>query len=112
MSSNEITYTADSIGDSIRYIFTGSQRQPTLLEVNNYCVRNRLEIGFCVVLVRDPEEWVPPEDAKSVELLNINCNEDKCPICGRERDLWKDNCPTCGTPWEVANDRRWEDDDQ
>ena len=105
MAVNKITHSWNE--DYTGLIFTGSQRQPTLVEVCNYCVAQHISLeGVYVSAVRLGGEWTPPEDAKSLEIFEFGEN---CPICGKAFVLDTDICPsflTEGTPgwqyWKVA----------
>ena len=79
MAVNKITHSWNE--DYTGLIFTGSQRQPTLVEVRNYC----------------GGEWTPPEDAKSLEIFEFGEN---CPICGKAFVLDTDICPICHKRWD------------
>lgn len=104
MAKNKITFEEryDSVRSRTEYILTGSQRQPTIVEANNYLIENHIEVieYFGVTLINfASEEWVPPDECKSLVFYGYDGGECTCPICGHERDLYKDTCPTCGKPW-------------
>lgn len=70
MAVNKITHSWNE--DYTGLIFTGSQRQPTLVEVRNYCVAQHISLeGVYVSAVRLGGEWTPPEDAKSLEIFEF-----------------------------------------
>ena len=70
MAVNKITHSWNE--DYTGLIFTGSQRQPTLVEVRNYCVAQHISLeGVYIAAVRLGGEWTPPEDAKSIENLSL-----------------------------------------
>ncbi|MBQ7516393.1 MAG: hypothetical protein IJS96_08935 [Schwartzia sp.] len=108
MARNKITFEI-VWGDDQRahYFFTGSQRQPTLVEINNFICENRLEddlpdyFGVTHIALKD-QEWVPPEEVKTVEFLGYDggTGDGSCPVCGHERDMSKDVCPVCLRGWE------------
>lgn len=108
MARNKITFTKEWTDDSRwEYIFTGSQRQPTLVEARNFIIENHLqdeiEDYFGVVHMNlDSEEWIPPEENLSLVLRGYNggSGDGCCPICGHERDMSGSKCPVCLRPWE------------
>lgn len=96
MAVNKITHSWNE--DYTGLIFTGSQRQPTLVEVRNYCVAQHISLeGVYVSAVRLGGEWTPPEDAKSLEIFEFGEN---CPICGKAFVLDTDICPICHKRWD------------
>ena len=110
MARNKITFE-QTYDDTCRrqYIFTGSQRQPTLVEARNFIVENGLynEIydyfGIAHVKLRGAEEWMPPEDCKTLVLYGYEGGSGdggSCPVCGHERDMSGTVCPVCLKPWE------------
>ena len=106
MARNKITFEKEWEDNRWIYSFTGSQRQPTLNEISNFIVENRLydEIddyfGIAAVKIKE-EEYVPPEDALTVTLYGYDGgqNDGSCPVCGHERDMSGDRCPVCEKPW-------------
>lgn len=79
MAVNKITHSWNE--DYTGLIFTGSQRQPTPVEVHNYCVAQHIPLeGVYITAVRLGGEWTPPEDAKSIEIFEFGEN---CPVCGK-----------------------------
>lgn len=95
MAKNVITVESTETG----YLFTGSLRQPTAVEISNFCHEKHLYIeGVFVVAVRITGSYVPPEDVKTVELIEFG---DHCPVCGKELDLSGVCCPVCGKRWET-----------
>ena len=107
MARNKITYEAEigseHYGCTVHY-FHGSQRQPTIVEANNYINEHRIEIYGIMVYARGSmfgEEWAPPEENTTLRLFEYNpANGDSCPICDHERDLGGERCPVCMRPWE------------
>ncbi len=108
MAKNKITFKKE-FGDDLRvhYYFTGSQRQPTLVEVNNFIRENRLEddmpdyFGVAHIQLK-PEDWIPPEENRTLTLSGYDggTGDGSCPICGHERDMSGDVCPVCLRGWE------------
>ena len=105
MARNKITYDRDRderLG--LVHRFTGSVRQPTIIEANNYLNENHIEIYGIVVYAQGSgfgEYWLPPEDSKTLELFEYEvANGDPCPICGNEKDLGGSKCPICMRPWD------------
>lgn len=106
MARNKITFNREYENGRWEYTFTGSVRQPTLVEINNFIAEKRLYDGiddyFGIAVVQTKaEEYVPPEDALTVTLYGYDggCNDGSCPVCGRERDFSKDYCPVCERRW-------------
>lgn len=106
MAKNKITYKreySERFGCKVHY-FTGSQRQPTIVEANNYINEHHIEIYGIVVFAQGSmfgEEWVPPEEGVVLRLFEYEeSNEERCPICGHEHDLGGSKCPVCMRPWE------------
>ena len=96
MAVNKITHSWNE--DYTGLIFTGSQRQPTPVEVHNYCVAQHISLeGVYVSAVRLGGEWTPPEDAKSLEIFEFGEN---CPVCGKAFVLDTDICPICHKRWD------------
>lgn len=103
MTKNKITFAGDrdSEGRAV-YYFTGSSRQPTLLEISNYIWEKGLAstmegvIGITAAELQ-PEEYAPPEENLTVRLWGYDV--ERCCLCGQERDLSKDVCPVCQKPW-------------
>lgn len=108
MAKNKITYERfrDSDYNHTVHRFTGSLRQPTLYEANNYLWEHRAEINYefgglaIWARFRLGEEYILAEESKTLELYEYDDYSDDCPICGRERALSGDNCPFCNRPWE------------
>ena len=105
MAKNKITYEWDRnerLG--LVHRFTGSLRQPTIIEANNYLNENHIEIYGVLVFAQGSgfgEEWIPPEESKVLQLVEYDvANGDSCPICGNEKDLGGSKCPVCMRPWE------------
>ena len=105
MARNKITYDRDRderLG--LVHRFTGSVRQPTIIEANNYLNENNIEIFGIVVYAQGSgfgEYWLPPENSKTLELFEYEvANGDPCPICGNEKDLGGSKCPICMRPWD------------
>lgn len=95
MAKNAITMERTDNG----YLFTGSIRQPTAVEISNYCYTHKIYIeGVYVSAVRITDFYIPPEEARTVELVKY---EDHCPVCGKEVDLSGVSCPVCGRRWEA-----------
>ena len=94
MAKNKIRHEWNEDGTAI--IFTGSQRQPTLVEIKNYAadlarttgqfISEGVYAAACVV----GGDWAPPEDHRSVMLVQFDEN---CPICGKPFVLDTDFCP-------------------
>ena len=113
MARNKITFerTWDDVGRAT-YIFTGSQRQPTLVEIQDWIeAHNPMEIGdpfmVCAIKCQDlsggyQSGYGEGEESKTVELWGYSGgrNDGSCPICGHERDLSESKCPVCDRPWE------------
>lgn len=96
MAVNKITHSWNENYTGL--IFTGSQRQPTLVEVRNYCVAQHIPLeGVYISAVRLGGEWTPPEDAKSLEIFEFGEN---CPVCGKAFVLDTDICPICHKRWD------------
>ena len=105
MAKNKITYEWDRnerLG--LVHYFTGSLRQPTIIEANNYINEHHIEIYGVVVYAQGSgfgEYWLPPESNKTLALFEYDeANGDPCPICGNEKDLGGSKCPVCMRPWE------------
>lgn len=94
MARNKITHRWEDHGI---LVFEGSLRQPTAVEINNYCAENgvRLE-GLYVASVKISGGWIPPEDLREVRCYPYT---ETCPVCGHEFDFTLDECPLCGKPW-------------
>ena len=62
MAKNKITHRWEDHGV---LVFEGTLRQPTAVEINNYCAENgvRLE-GLYVASVKISGGWIPPEDLR------------------------------------------------
>lgn len=93
--ANKITHswTEDCTG----LVFTGSVRQPTLVEIHNYMQEKRLPVeGVFVVCARLGDEWLAPENNRSVTLVEF---DDHCPVCGKPYDFSTDECPLCHRGW-------------
>ena len=100
MAKNKITHEWNEDGTAI--IFTGSQRQPTLVEIKNYAadlarttgqfISEGVYAAACVV----GGDWAPPEDHRSVMLVQFDEN---CPICGKPFVLDTYFCPVCHKKW-------------
>ena len=106
MARNKITYKreySERFGCKVHY-FTGSHRQPTIVEANNYINEHRIEIYGIVVFAQGAmfgEEYVPPEEGLVLRLFEYDAeNGDHCPICGHEHDLGGERCPVCNKRWE------------
>lgn len=66
MAKNTITIERTDNG----YLFTGSLRQPTAVEISNYCHEKRIYIeGVYVTAVRITDTYIPAEEVKTVELI-------------------------------------------
>ena len=108
MARNKITFGKEYTDyGRWKYTFTGSQRQPTLAEINNFIVEKHLgdEIDdyFGVAIGHlKPEEWVPPEDCLTIEIWGYDGGkgDGSCPVCNHERDFSGDRCPVCDKPWD------------
>ena len=105
MARNKITYDWDRderLG--LVHRFTGSVRQPTIIEANNYLNENNIEIFGIVVYAQGSgfgEYSLPPENSKTLELFEYEvANGAPCPICGNEKDLGGSKCPICMRPWD------------
>lgn len=100
MAKNKITHEWNEDGTAI--IFTGSQRQPTLVEIHNYATdairKGTLPVleGLYVTTCKFGGDWTPPEDARSVMLVEFG---EDCPICGKPFVLDTDFCPICHKKW-------------
>jgi len=115
MAKNKITYARDYDERSHRdvFIFTGSQRQPTLAEVLEYIEEKRLYNdhnwpSFLVTAITVHEDsfmnvGFMDDDGKLKELVlwsyEGGTGDGSCPICGHEHDLSGDKCPVCKKPW-------------
>ncbi len=64
MARNKITYRRErNERQGIVHRFTGTQRQPTIIEANNYLNENRIEIYGILIFVQGSgfgEYWLPP----------------------------------------------------
>lgn len=95
MAKNIISVEMTNTG----YLFTGSLRQPTAVEISNYCHEKQLYIeGVYVTAVRITGSYIPPEDVKTVELIEYG---DHCPVCAKELDISGVRCPVCGRRWDM-----------
>ena len=95
MAKNSITVQTNINGDG--YIFTGSSRQPTPVEISNYCHEKHIHVeGVFIAAVRITGGYIPPEDMRSLELIEFG---EHCPVCAKKLDMYGDNCPYCGKPW-------------
>ncbi len=112
MARNKITFERewDDVGRAT-YRFTGSQRQPTMNEIEAWLEDNRpseIEDEFMVFAMKCQDfgggyqGFGEPEENKTVEFWGYNggMNDGTCPICGHERDLGGKKCPVCFRPWE------------
>ena len=113
MAKNKVSFEKDwdDVGRAI-YKFTGSQRQPTLNEVEEFIENNRPseiedEFMVCAVKVHIGDVYQgwdinEPEPNKTIEFWGYNGgrNDGSCPICNHERDLSGDKCPVCLKPWD------------
>ena len=109
MARNKILFEKEYMDDNRwEYRFSGSQRQPTLHEIHDYIVENRLQSEiddyFMVCAVKgnaaerdDGFQFADEEENKTVILWGY---DGSCPICGKERDLSGNKCPVCERPWE------------
>ena len=113
MAKNKITFERefDDVGRAT-YRFTGSRRQPTLNEIEEFIENNKrsidLDDAFMVCAVKCKSEdcgyqgFGEPEVNKTVEFWGYDGgrNDGSCPICGKERDLSGSRCPVCLREWE------------
>ncbi len=95
MSRNKITMEWLEHGEGM--VFTGSVRQPTFAEINNWCVENHMSLEDTYVAAVTLGEWVPPEVVRSVTLFNFD--RDDCPVCHKRISDSTDICPVCKKPW-------------
>lgn len=94
MAKNKITHYRTDKGT---LIFQGSLRQPTDVEINNYCAENHIWLeGVFVRAVKIGGGWCPPDDCKEVELIEFS---EECPVCGKPFVLDLDICPICRKRW-------------
>lgn len=94
------------------YRFTGSQRQPTMNEIEEWIENNNpseIEEYFMVYALKCKDiggyqgfDEYEPEENKTIEFWGYygGKNGGSCPICGKERDLSGERCPVCDRPWE------------
>ena len=95
MAKNVITVEPTDTG----YLFTGSLRQPTPIEISNHCHEKHIHTeGIFVTAVRITGNYIPPEDVKTVELIEFG---EHCPVCSKKLDLSGVSCPTCGKRWDM-----------
>ena len=113
MARNKITFERewDDVGRAT-YKFTGSQRQPTLSEIEEFIENERpseIEDEFMVCAVKGRSEGGAQcwdlggyEPSKTIEFWGYNggSGDGTCPICGHERDMSGSKCPVCLRPWE------------
>ena len=112
MAKNKITFERDfdDVGRAT-YRFTGSQRQPTMNEIEEWLESNNpseIEDYFMVYAMKckdlggNYQGFGEPEKNKTVEFWGYygGANDGSCPICGKERDLSGKFCPVCDRPWE------------
>lgn len=107
MARNKITFEYEH-GDDHRntYYFTGSIRQPTLVEIMNFIMDNHLQdeiddyFGVAPVNMKN-QEYRPPEENLTVILYGYDGGngDGSCPICGHERDMTGEFCPVCEKRW-------------
>jgi hypothetical protein len=110
MAKNKISWSMEYDKENrAHYYFTGSQRQPTLAEIHNFIIDNRLQDKiddfFGVTYINfTADEWVYPEECLTVEVIGYNggSHDGDCPVCGHERDMSGSRCPVCDKPWEDA----------
>lgn len=110
MAKNKISWSMEYDKENrAHYYFTGSQRQPTLAEIHNFIIDNRLQDKiddfFGVTYINfTADEWVYPEECLTVEVIGYNggSHDGDCPVCGHERDMTGTRCPVCDKPWEDA----------
>ena len=108
MAKNKITFEMERGEDGrCEYRFTGSLRQPTFVEIQNYINDNRLHDNiddfFGIAFLSFKEEgYIPPEVNTAIVLRGYDggTGDGSCPVCGHERDMGGDRCPTCLKPWE------------
>lgn len=112
VARNKITLEVD-YDDSGRavYRFTGSQRQPTLNEIEEWIADNRPDeikdyFAVCAIKCQDIDGgyqgFNEPEVNKTVEFWGYDGGSGdggSCPICGHERDVAGSVCPVCCRPW-------------
>ena len=112
MARNKITFERewDDVGRAT-YRFTGSQRQPTMNEIEEWLEDNaprEIEDEFMVYAMKcrslggGYQGFGEPEENKTMIFWGYNGgrNDGSCPICGKERDLSGSKCPVCFKPWE------------
>ena len=111
MARNKITFEReyDDAGRAT-YRFTGSQRQPTINEIQEWLeVHNPSEINdyfmVCAVKCKEVADgyqgYGELEECKTVEFWGYDggSGDGSCPICGHERDMGLDVCPICLRKW-------------
>jgi hypothetical protein len=115
MARNKITFEKD-YDEACRaiYRFSGTQRQPTLDEIEEFIVDNNLQYEiddyFMVCAIKGSaaesgyQGWNDNEKNKVVEFWGYNggSGDGCCPICGHERDMSGSRCPVCDKPWEES----------
>lgn len=95
-SRNKITHEWTEDGSAL--VFTGTIRQPTLVEVHNYMQEMHSPIeGVFAVCARLGDEWWPPEVNRSVVLYPF---EEHCPVCGHVYNFDSEDCPLCHRRWD------------
>jgi len=115
MARNKITFKKEWEDNRWIYSFTGSQRQPTLNEIHEFIVDNRLQDeiddAFMVCAIKgrvaeadDGFQFGEVEEDKTVDFWGYEGGggtyDSSCPICGHERDMSGKECPVCMRPWE------------
>ena len=112
MAKNKITFEREFDDEGrATYRFTGSQRQPTMNEIEEWLENNNpseIEDYFMVFAIKCKDlsggyqGFGEPEENKTVAFWGYNggSGEGRCPICGKERDLSGECCPVCNKPWE------------
>lgn len=81
---------------------TGSQRQPTMAEAQEYLYQNHLPEEIWVAGFYHSGEWDDWTESRTLELREYTAlKEGMCPICHQALDLYhdKNKCPCCGKTW-------------
>ena len=113
MAKNKITFEK-SHDDTFRavYRFTGSCRQPTMNEIEEFIEDNLrssdFDDAFMVYAMKCQRDDCGYQGGFGSETINKTVefwgydggmNDGSCPICGKERDLSGEHCPVCLKPW-------------
>ena len=106
MARNKITHEImwEPIKMDYRIIrLTGSQRQPTMAEAQQYLAEHDLPVEIWVTGFFNNGEWMDASECKTLELWEYTAMKNGvCPICNTASGMYKtleEKCPCCGREW-------------